>query len=295
MSIVFIFILISGIGAWTNSFFFLFNKRFNKFKETKSSLNSLRPGFHICTADEYTIFQQFEKLNKNNQDFMEQKKALQRTGQLLSNLYQQLKKNFESKKEIQQAGEFFFSERYVEILSGKKDMFETAILSFHYAVNGFGERFIRPVFWFVVLMFFVTAATTPNRDYISTDATPQYLLKDFNKSEYESNFHKYTYIFDANNTYSVSIMDFGQSTYLNNRKYDVNSTQRVAEMKEKHVSSIGFYYASAGVIAFLTPESKKWFRTVTQRGSNIQLFEGILSWFLIGAFVLAVRNRIRRQ
>lgn len=294
MSIIFVFLLMSGIGAWTNSFFYFFNKNINKFKETKSSLNSLRPGFHICTADEYMIFQQFEKLNKSNQDFMEQKKALQRTGQLLSNLYQQLKKNFESKKEIQQAGEFFFSERYVEILSGKKDIFETAILYFHYAVNGFGERFIRPVFWFIVLTFFVSVITTPNIDYISTEATPQFLLKDFNKAEYESN-STYIYKFDVNNTRVISRMDFDYSIYLNNRKYENNATLRAAEMKEKNASSIGFYYASAGVIAFLTPESKKWFKIVTQYGSNIQLLEGVLSWFLIGAFILAVRNRIRRQ
>ncbi|WP_297443685.1 pentapeptide repeat-containing protein [Sulfurimonas sp.] len=286
--------LLYYIGAFTHIFFHYLNKALRKNIKTNASLNTLSTGDHICTQDEFLLYEQMSLLNESNKNFRDLKENIQLSLQSLSEVYQNLRKNFENSKEVQKAGDFFFSQRYMELISGKKNLIETSLLSFHYFVNGFGEKFIRPLIWLVITVFSVAFSTVPNIDYIATSNTPLFLLKDYNETIMDNNMNL-PYVINSNNIhvkYKLNLQNNLKVPYI---KGDSNTTFYTLTLKNKNKSNIGIYYSLAGVVSFVTPESKQWFKNRTEKASKLQLFEGILSWFFLGAFVLSIRNRIRRQ
>jgi hypothetical protein len=54
------------------------------------------------------------------------------------------------------------------------------------------------------------------------------------------------------------------------------------------------YYSFSNIISPFIPDNKQWFTNRTNTAVKLSILETILLWFFFGAFVLAVKNRIRR-
>jgi hypothetical protein len=123
---------------------------------------------HIGVSDENQINQElhkFFKKSKQDDNYLIERNRLQQSYFNLIELYRQLKENFD-KNDFQTAGSFFYSQRYMEMISVtyKKTFFESWVLNIHYAVNGFGERFVRPLV--LLIMTLIAFVFLP---YISVD------------------------------------------------------------------------------------------------------------------------------
>ncbi|WP_373032792.1 pentapeptide repeat-containing protein [Sulfurovum sp.] len=277
------------IAAPINLFLYIFNKYINRHINNPVELNKIQAGYHIAIADEFKLYKELSYLGKmshNDPSFEKKKDQIKKSLHALTAAYLHLTKNFENTKDIQTAGNFFYSLRYTQIVSGQRDIIEMSILYFHYAVNGFGERFIRPLIWFMLTLFIVSISLKPNTHYIPTENTPYFLLQGY--KEDVSSF-KYT----TGNTKAIASVMLETNSTLFNKKINHLSINIPQFDESNHI--IPIYYSLAGVVSFFTPESKKWFQNKTPTASNLQFMEGIFSWFFLGAFILAIRNRIRRQ
>ncbi len=240
---------------------------------------------HICTYDEIILY---KKIDENIQ---RSKKAFKNTFVSLSELYKNLQINFESRGDFQKGGDFFYSRRYAELISlqNKNKMLERSVLIFHFTVNGFGEKFARPLFSLVILLVISTFIVKPTDDeYIkqnfeATPATPLFLLDDFNSS-------KPLIIKNVNTKYSVELDNgkrlFGQRQ---NAKYSLV----IPKLKDSYENQI--IYILSRITSIITPANKNWYKPHGEFGYFISSFLNIVSWFFIGAFLLAIRNRIRRK
>ena len=96
-------------------------------------------------------------------------------------LNSQLKDNFKD-KDFQISGDFFYSQRYSELLSQHRKLFlDILIFNIHHFINGFGERYLKPLIWFVLSIILFAFPLLPNKDFISTSSTPLFLIKDFDQ------------------------------------------------------------------------------------------------------------------
>jgi len=158
---------------------------------------------HICTYDEIDIYKKMDELKITKSD--EKREQIRDTLMSLSNLYLSFQKNFEAKSEIQKGGDFFYSRRYVGLLSLRanlQNMIERSILIFHFSVNGFGERIARPIFTLSFITFILLFFVDPNKDFIATKSTPYYLLENNNT------------INDKNTTLVYTVVDLNKSSRL---------------------------------------------------------------------------------
>lgn len=247
---------------------------------------------HICTYDEIDIYNKMDELKINKND--EKREQIKDTLMSLSSLYLSFQRNFESKNEIQKGGNFFYSRRYVGLLSLRanfQNMIERSIIIFHFSVNGFGERIARPIFLLtfatLILLFFVN----PNEDFIATKATPYYLLENNNT------------INDKNTTLVYTVVDLNRNSRLfgirhSSTPYSVVVPKLKADnntiFDSDELNNRAFFVLSK-YIGFVTPANKIWYKSITPTAQIVTVVTGTFSWFLIGAFVLAVRNRIRRK
>ena len=176
----------------------------------------------------------------------------------LTDLYQQLKVNFE-KNDYQKAGDFFYAQRYTEILSGHRKALvtERPLLKIHYTVNGFGERFLKPLIWLFVILAFVAFWQKGSLDhyFLPTEKTPAALLcKENEAKENEKKGEVKRFKTDLKTSVTVMLINIP--------------------------------------LPFKTRFSQ-WVEP-TYNGYWLVLLTNILFWFLMGAFVLAIRHRIKR-
>jgi len=230
---------------------------------------------HYSTYDEELIY------NKETDEKVQIKKLI-----ALTELYNILQKSFQEKGEIQKSGDFFYSKRYIQILS-MKDNFDRYILKFHFAVNGFGEIFLRPLINLIIIIFFGILLLTPNTDFIATKATPLFLLRDYNIS----NNHTLT----IKNTEYIYITDLNKSQRLFNQiqKDKDHYTIVVPSLKESSINRVIFVLSR--FVNIITPANKNWYKPKGHHGYFMSSFLSIISWLFLGAFILALRNRIRRN
>lgn len=237
-------------------------------------------GRHFSIADEVKLYH-ILKDNKgiNSSD----KKQILESFTALSAQYIQLKNNF-SKYDHQMAGNFFYTQRYFELLTSrnKDQMTERLMLSVHHFVNGFGERFIRPLLWFMLTivifsyMFYYLGKEQNNSSIHATNMTPQFLL------DKKTDFVTYKKL-------NIKTID----------KQDKNCSVKYTkkEFQERHLKenySTALLYSFSRFVSPITSNAKAWFKTEDERIILLGLFETSLLLFFFGAFILALRNRIKR-
>jgi hypothetical protein len=129
----------------------------------------------------------------------------------------------------------------------------------------------------------------PNDDFIATKATPYFLL-DNNKTMTKKGI-KSLYSVDLNASlrflgvrhkqpYTVVVPKLKAKDETTDYHRDINN--RILFIMSRYVSLI-------------TPVNKSWFIPFSEKAQYIATFVSILSWLFIGAFILALRNRIRRK
>lgn len=254
--------------------------------------------YHYCIADEIKIHKRLKKFKE------EEKTEIQDSIEALVHSYRQIKENFD-RKDYQAGGDFFYSQRYNELLSRKnKSIFEIGILNLHYFVNGFGERILRPFTLFVItICLFTFLPLIPNKDYISTASTPMYLIKNYNKNK-QINRRNFMNLYNVNLPYNENDMDTNILWgYTNNKNFSNTSTQKILKLDGEEESSDGYYYYNlklnfikslSNIIYPFTPESSKWFLNKNPKTIIISYIQSILLWFFIIATILAIKNRIKR-
>ena len=202
------------------------------------------------------------------------RKKLQETIASLESVYKQLKINF-SKKDFQLSGDFFFSQRLMEIYGAKyKDnLIERNILIIHYGLNGFGEKFIKTIIFFLATLFIFATLYEPNKDFIATDVTPKFLVIDTLEINTSLPSYKKQIFQELNSS-------------IKEKKYIPE------EINNKWITR--FMYSASQFISPFTSKNRAWFKTVSQKASILNLVEMVLLYLFFGAFILAVKNRIKR-
>ena len=256
---------------------------------------------HFCIADEKDIYTHLENHSKikNKNSLEHNKETLQKTLDSLSSSYSQLKDNFKD-TDFQISGDFFYSQRYTEILANSKKSFNDWMMyNFHQFTNGFGESYMKPLIWFVLVIVSFAFPFTLNKDYISTSATPLFLIKDANTS----NLNSILYIYDKNNTKNsffnnLTVVNYEQNNsilygYDNRYNYHIQE-QFVLELDENQSTKINLIHSFSNMIYPFAPEQKRWFQNISEKAVFYSLLESILLWYFAIAFILALWHRIKR-
>lgn len=275
------------------------------FQLTKKSDNILNKvknfHYHFGTRDEKEVNEILRILRGDkNQDYMALRSKLQQSYFSLIELYRQLKENFD-KSDFQTAGNFFYSQRYMEMITSthKKSWLESFILNIHYLINGFGERFLRPIILVILtaisfIWLFIVVEIEPNRDFISTGSTPLFLVKDINATDDQLfSLPRRIDINDSLSTIDISGQKGKNPYYLDGKRMDSNiSSQYVYRLKEDWHTL--FYYSLSHFNLPFTSENRQWFKEVSQRAVLLGYIESVLLWLFSGAFILALFHRIKR-
>jgi len=268
----------------------------DKNQNNKKSFN-----IHFCIADEKDIYTHLESHSKikNKNSLEHNKEALQKTLDSLSSSYSQLKDNFKD-IDFQVSGDFFYAQRYTEILANSKRSFNDWMMyNIHQFTNGFGESYMKPLIWFVLTIMVFSFPFTPNKDYISTYSTPLFLIKDANTS----NLNSILYIKDKNNTKNsffnnLTVVNYEQNNsllygYDNRYNYHIQE-QYVLKLDENKSTQINLIHSFSNIIYPFTPEQKRWFQNISEKAIFYSLLESILLWYFAIAFILALWHRIKR-
>jgi len=248
---------------------------------------------HICVYDEIK--------QTNPMDFDQQKNF----NSSIREVYRQLKINFQNNEDYQTAGDFYYSQRYFEIIHIETKDGKTLqwyLLNIHHWVNGFGERWLRPVMWIFLTVTLFMFMSTPNKDYISTPSTPIFLLQGYNQqtgkldlnesnaSHHFLNIANTTYM-DTTNSYTTKPKENVIFAYDN--IFDYHYTKQMIPMIRNDINSRFLYSISHFVLPFMS-DQKRWFQTTNGKSLFLSTIETIFLWFFFGAFVLAIKNRIKR-
>ncbi|MDN5063329.1 pentapeptide repeat-containing protein [Aliarcobacter butzleri] len=288
-------IYLASINLWVE-LFSLILYRLDKFLEY--IINYIIPleknlrilNVHNYIADEKLIYKKLDEFYKikDKDTFIKEKKKLQISLDSLSSSYSQLKDNFKD-KDFQISGDFFYSQRYTELLSQhKKNLLDLVIFNIHHFTNGFGERYFRPLVWFMVTIFLFSLPLKQNKDFISTSSTPLFLiegLKDNQKSlDLDKNFET---ILKVQGSKDEDIL------YGYDERFNYHSKEQKVLILNKNMD-IRLIHSFSNIIYPFTPEQKRWFQNISERAVFLSLLESILLWYFAIAFVLALWHRIKK-
>ena len=262
---------------------------------------------HMATADDYKILAADDihtaKLNSAT----------------VREVYRQLKVNFERHGDYQMAGEFYYSQRYCEIIGFggifSKQFLQTILMHILHWLNGFGERWLRAIVWFWLILLGFSFLYHANEDFISTKSTPEYFLNAYLDTYYKSPVPTDNTIaalrFDGGSTakYSDELekKHFMLLSSVKNRKDEQNKTifaydnrfdyyyaEQYIPVLNGNKLSLYIAHSLSKMIAPFVSEEKKWFQDRSERAYYLGFLETILLWIFFLAFVFAVKNRIRR-
>ncbi|MCX6072933.1 MAG: pentapeptide repeat-containing protein [Campylobacterales bacterium] len=312
VAIPYVFIALFSLNAFFHPFEYLFG---GIFKNTNvMALNKIKNfHYHFGCKDESLINDeliQFSYKSKKDQDYMREREKIQGSYFSLIELYKQLKENF-AKNDFQTAGNFFYAQRYIEMISStdKKSWIESWVLNTHYFVNGFGERFIRPLVLLiatVVLFAWIPSLIIPlyfqpdwlktyflrpfeiNKDYVATSSTPLFLLKSYDENK------SLPIVIDINQSKLVQVENKGKQGFYLDKKLDSNLSTNFYVPRLKNHWHTEFYYSLSHFNLPFLSENKQWFQEVSQRAVFWGWVERSLLWLFSGAFVLALLHRIKR-
>lgn len=261
--------------------------------------------YHICVAEEKILLKRNSK--KQDENFRS-----------LREIYRQLRINHEKHGDWQLAGEFYYSQRYCEIITKEqyKQFFQSIILHWHHFVNGFGERWLRALVWVcLTLGLFALFGGEPNRDYVSTKSTPEYLLvahkpmsKDENSGDYNRTYYQEfdeSNVTDKNISEQAHFMLYSKTTYL---KQDNNTSPKVFAYDDrfnyhyneqyipmlKNSFEVKLLHSLSKFVSPFTSNEKQWFQDRSGKAYFCGFSETMLLWFFFGGFLLAVKNKIQR-
>lgn len=261
------------------------------FKGNKETAINKTENFHhhFGVKDEEVINDKLNRFKKTSK--LEERESLQRSYFNLSELYRQLKTNMD-KSDFQTAGIFFYAQRYIEMISTtyKKSWTESWVLNVHYMVNGFGERFMRPLILLITtVVLFALFPFKANKEYFATNSTPMFLLQ-----LDEVNQSSIPVLMDANQTVILEVQNENQKNFYLDKKIDNNMSITFAVPKLKEDWHTAFYYSLSHFTFPFLSENKQWFQEVSQRAIFLGWVERGLLWLFSGAFALAVFHRIKR-
>jgi hypothetical protein len=244
---------------------------------------------HFGVKDEEIINELLNKFNKNSS--LKEREYLQRSYFNLIELYRQLKANFD-KSDFQTAGNFFYAQRYIEMISTtyKKSWTESWILNIHYMINGFGERFMRPLMLLIVtVIVFALIPLQINKEYISISGTPFFLL-----SGYDNNKSLFPVVIDMKHSEIIQVKNREMKGFYLDKKIENNDTTTFYVPKLKEDWHTAFYYSLSHFNFPFLSENKQWFQEVSPVAIFLGWIERGLLWSFSGAFILAVFHRIKR-
>lgn len=295
LAYMFLMYVIQKVSSWLN-------KNIWSFFEIFDSLNH-----HICLADD----------NIKHEDTEQQKENFQS----LRELYRQLRINHEKHGDWQLAGEFYYSQRYCEVISQMnffKGQLQHMLLNVHHVVNGFGERWLRALVWVcVTLGLFAWFGAEPNRDYISTKSTPEYLLvahkpvsKDENASDYNRTYYQdfdESNVTDNNISEQAHFMLYSRTSYIKeddnvvfphqvfayDDRFNYAYNEQYIPMLKNNLETKILHSLSKFISPFTSSE-KQWFQDRSGKAYFSGFMETMLLWLFFGGFVLAVKNKIKR-
>ena len=182
---------------------------------------------------------------------------------LIARSYQQLKRYFhEEEKDYARAGDFFYGEMECKRKAGNHWPF----LFLYKTLNGYGERYLRALFWMVLFIFLVFPVIYTRTGVVISVPTHK---------EVEAVAHEKTNpvnLDDKNNTTN----DGTELTKKNRLRYDF-------------VECVFYSARVATIIRLGSVESPP-----TKWGRAAATAEGVLAPILIALFILALRSKLRR-
>lgn len=258
---------------WTIILLFILNTPF-------MFLNRLLNPFskHFSVADEKLV------LKETNPDkFAEQISSL-------SEIYRQLRTNFEKNNNYQAAGEFYFSQKHVELAQfdfedKTKSATQQLLFGALHWINGFGERWVRSIIWFLLTIVLFAFLFTPNSDYSVTGETPEFLT---NSVDFKEETHRKINI-DSNECNNFKLPNNKNILYLAN----ANEIIKYATPLNDDIQTKIIYSFSHLITPFI-PDEKKWFEIKTNKAYIIGFMETFLLWLFLIASGVALNNRIKR-
>jgi uncharacterized protein YjbI with pentapeptide repeats len=298
--LLFIPIYFASINLWIEVFNFYIYKLAMFIEKVLNNIVSLEKSLevlnvHYGIADEKLIY---EKLNKfieikNKDIFLKEKKKLQISLDSLSSSYSQLKDNFKD-KDFQISGDFFYSQRYTELLSQhKKNFWDLLIFNIHHFTNGFGEKYLRPLIWFISTILIFSFFLIPNKHFISTSSTPLFLIENIDKKGNSLNINtNFLSILKIEGYDKEEIDDKNILLGYDNRfNYHIKE-QKVLKLCED--MKVKLIHSFSNMIYPFTPEQKRWFQNISEKAVFLSLLESVLLWYFAIAFILALWHRIKR-
>lgn len=298
LSIFYLIIFLSSLNLWIELISFIIeriNSKIKRIRKVDNYLNSFN--VHFCIADEIIIYKEFDNFLriKDKKTFERNKKKLEISLDSLSSSYSQLKDNFRD-KDFQISGDFFYSQRYSELLSQHRKLFlDILVFNIHHFISGFGERYLKPLIWFVLTIILFTFSLVPNKDFISTSSTPLFLIQDFDQKNnilnIQSSFLNVLNIPE----YKKDMLKDGDKLfgYDNRFNYHINE-QKVLKLEESKFLKINLIHSFSNMLYPFTPEQKRWFQNISEKAVFLSLLESILLWYFAVAFILALWHRIKR-
>lgn len=233
---------------------------------------------HLSVADEKLVLKETDP-----DKFAEQISSL-------SEIYRQLRTNFEKNNNYQAAGEFYFSQKHVELAQfdfedKTKSATQQLLFGALHWINGFGERWVRSIIWFLLTIVLFAFLFTPDSDYSVTGETPQFLT---NSTDFKEETHRKI------NIYSKEHDNF---KLPNNKNilYVVKDNEiiKYAIPLNDDIQTKIIYSFSHLITPFI-PDEKKWFEIKTNKAYIIGFMETFLLWLFLIASGVALNNRIKR-
>ena len=248
---------------------------------------------HFSTADEQLVFIKSDPITFS-------KKLAN-----LREIYKQLRTNFESNNDYQTAGEFYFSQRHIELaqfdFEGEtKSLSQQMLMNALHWINGFGERWVRTILWIVCTILLFSFIYQPNSDYVATQNTPTFLL-DINSSynenqdisiiEYEKNYlllQELIFKDEKTNEFKNTANIFGE--------LQVTSSNKL----KKYVLKLNDFYSTKVIYSIshftipLISKEKQWFTTISKKAYFFGVLETLLLWLFIFSLAVSIKNKIKR-
>lgn len=252
---------------------------------------------HFSTADEQLVFIKSDPITFS-------KKLAN-----LREVYKQLRTNFESNNDYQTAGEFYFSQRHIELaqfdFEGETKSFSQQVLmnTLHW-INGFGERWIRTIIWLFLTIVLFSFIYKPNIDYISTQNTPSFLFDSIVKKANSINQQKISEMqFNSNYTQiqelifqDKNLTDNVRNTFNGFNELQINDHNRL----KKYVLTLDnsyttrFIYSMSHFTLPLISKEKQWFNGLSKKAYLFGILETLLLWLFVFSLGVSIKNKIKR-
>jgi len=245
-------------------------------------------GMHICSYDEELLFNELKNNSSNNYKLYESYKNLQ-------SLYEEFAINLK-KTDSNLYKEFIYTIRHTKTLLPYNYFFDTfnfLIDHLHNIINGFGQRWFRPLIWFFLTIFiFSFIFNKPNIDYISTPNTPSFLINPQCSSEIPTTYNKDNFIKYIN----TKNLNYSNYFYGYDNRYnfkDDNKTKLNQMILKLNCNQTKFYKSISNLFYPFAPESKKWFQNISQSAIIWSFIETSLLWIFLLSFFRALWNKIK--